>query len=470
MGLAQYNMKIENKKLIRKIQKRGISYIVIFLVVGALLIGCALYLDNREDVRFRWYRYIVGFVNVYSEDLKGILLAIKCAIMESAVDYCNMVVTYNTILAAAVIFFYSILENRRGGISHRTLIAYSFGSWLIPVLFSVTLLLVPMMYVVKSLKLQLTTIACILYIFCLQIMIIFVILKSASFNNCIRFISYVEICQYEILNKEIEKSKYIWLYLVRHLEQVIKSNELTLDKIRVVRSLLWVPFYKKNIFWGGFKIQNSAFKYNDLDCLYRFYYENLTVVFRCLSKEENGAERREIYLVLYEFLEKFGEQYQKLKKCNNRWNDCKKRNQGDLKKMCDIYQMVISAIMNAALSSKIAEREAFCNYIFNNCITDDSILIRQLNLYILFQEAMNAIDISDNAPVNMKGISCLNKWKKLQYKESGSFAMFWYTWMNLYTIPIWKRIEHFERAYDTLTGYSNASEIITGIIIQIEQR
>lgn len=50
------------------------------------------------------------------------------------------------------------------------------------------------------------------------------------------------------------------------------------------------------------------------------------------------------------------------------------------------YMMTTAGIMNAILDSRTPDAEGFCNYVLNECITEDGIRQKQIGLYFLFQE------------------------------------------------------------------------------------
>ena len=233
---------IEDGKLISKIQKKGWCYILIVTIIEIIMILISVIYDTNGGKINDIYHWGWCLINKFSKskviNICNIENVIKCLD-----EFCNMVVTYNTILTAAVIFFYSTLENKRGGIAQRTIIAYGYGSKVIPALFFETLVATPFIYIVKGMNLYLTTWVLLFYTFWLQLTIIYIILISASFAGCIRIICYVELKQYEEM--KINNDKYIWIYLSRHLERAIKSDELVNDKLRFVRAIIWTPFKKR---------------------------------------------------------------------------------------------------------------------------------------------------------------------------------------------------------------------------------
>lgn len=446
----------EEKQLIRKIERKGIRLLMVILAIGCIMIIPALFLDLNDSIRYGCYEQLGIGVGDEFTGSNLFLTEMKLALYHSLEDYCTMIITYSTILTAAVIFFYTILENRSGGIPYRTIIAYTFGSWVVPVLFAGTLLFMPILYTIHAAELNVTLFFSSLYLFLIQVAIIGIILISASFNFSIKVICFVEVKQYKILQEQLHTNENSHLYLIRHFEQIIKSDELDVDKLKFIRAIIWVPFYKGI----GIRKQCDAarLKSNDLGAVYRFYYENLLASFQYLKIKESEMERSGIYLAIYEFLNKFRSWYEK------------ERNSESEKEMRNIYHMMVSGIMNAALMSGVEERGAFCNYILNQCIADEEIQIKQLNLYMMFQEALYALDREWETQINIKEVTCLGKWNRISSEDFADYALFWHVWMSLYSMPKWKRFEHFGNAIETMAGYRCSSLPIAEFITQIEQK
>ena len=102
-----------------------------------------------------------------------------------------------------------------------------------------------------------------------------------------------------------------------------------------------------------------------------------------------------------------------------------------------------------------------------------NILNRQVTLFLLFYEVLYSIDIVPsiikNSGLSFPNINFIYNWKNPQPEEVGFYARFWCIWMEEYSLSKEKSMEHFQRAYDTLIGYSNSSKVIFNLIFRIEQ-
>ena len=54
-------------------------------------------------------------------------------------------------------------------------------------------------------------------------------------------------------------------------------------------------------------------------------------------------------------------------------------------------------------------------------------------------------------------------------EEINFYAKYWYIWMHVYSLPLEKRMEYFEKAVMMMKGVSNSSWPISYIILRVEQ-
>lgn len=161
----------EKKKgiVLRKffLTKKGWIWLSI-LVAGVIAIAWALKVDiypkSGNDFACQWWPEI------------------RSKLWQASGMICDVVVAYSTMLAAVVIFYYSVTENKRLGVPYRRLIAYTVGPLTIPILFVVTLLLAVFMVVSHHMPWKHTTYVCAIYILLLQTCIIIEILRSTSYD------------------------------------------------------------------------------------------------------------------------------------------------------------------------------------------------------------------------------------------------------------------------------------------------
>lgn len=436
---------IEDKKLADIFRKKWSGKSLLLITIGTVLF-LGVILEFFAILKLEYYgNKVLEYLNV------------KSIIADSVDNYCNMVITYNTILTAAVVFFYSMLDNRRVGIPYRTIISYTFGSKSVPILFVITLLGAFLIYPLLAADKGTIVFMVATYIFVVQLIIIYIILKSTSFHYCIKVVREIEIKQYKRLKTDTEIREYIWLYFLRHLEQAVQSNEISTDKTRMVRAVLWVPFYKKKRIWSRYQCSVDELKDDaSIEQLYCFYYENLTAVFQHLKGKNDYLKRNEFYLILYEFVERLG-----------KWQ---KREYGDNEKVEEIFLIVVSGIMNAILASHTHEAQTVCRYILDCCIVDRRMQKQQVKLYILSWQMAFMLDDNLKISEHAGDVNCLQCWSWVESKKEIDFyAKFWYIWMNVYSLNLEKRMEYFEKAVLMMKGVSNSSWPIPYIILRAKQ-
>lgn len=443
----------KNSDLRKAVLKGMNKWINRYLFTGFICVVAALFVDIfKED--------IYAGTGVFIKEDSPIYIAIrelKQSLLRNFDQYCNLVTTLDTILAAAVIFFYSIQDSRRGGIPHRTILAYTLGSFTIPVLFVVTLIMLPWYYIAHSFGWNRTACVSLLFTYIIQMMIVVFILAATSFQYSVYAITNVEIRQFEALNVLGEKNRtnsvclgakveqnpfFSWTYLQHHMEQVTTSNELAVDKLLIVRRILRVPYYRREIrlrdelLEAGFgrkvfgkilpheKIEMSAKNLvsNNIERLYEFYYGNLVVVFTHLDQPGDAEYRDKMYLALYEFLEEL----------SGLFDDVLSKGNGGGKGIRN-YAMTISGIINAVMASNVEKAEGFCYYVLNNVVNKDIWNI-QISLYILFQEYLYRTNTNYAGMGKIEGIRNIEMWKNNFPQIPGLYESFWNIWMKYTTV------------------------------------
>lgn len=464
-------METENRLLIKKFYKTGTVYLSILFIVTLICVFACLVIDLNPEYKMDLYQIVKNCS--YLKDYISVLKTIKYRLHDCIELYCNMIITYNTILTAALVFFYSIMDNRRGGIPYRTLISYTFGSWTLPIMFMVTLLLMPIVYLIQE-NLRWTVFFLLCYMFFIQIFIIIIILRSSSFTSAMRVLTNVEFRQYRILDPSHKRGKYIFTpflklvpvkreyigqYFSRHMREIFMSTELLPDRIRMIRSILWVPFYKNK----KRKLSIERLYKNNLQSVYRFYFENISSLFDCSKKQD----KNELFNMLYEFLENFEKWFHESVKSN----DLTKKTLKILVNPTDVYHMVYCGILNAAMFSDIDEREVFCNYVFDHYMKEKALRNTQIDLYILFHEVFflvkkkSGYDITD-----LQEIKSLYEWESLSIEKIQSYGRYWKIWCDCFSINRENKMKHFIRASHTMCGICNESEIIFDIMQYIKKK
>ena len=370
---------------------------------------------------------------------------------------CDVVIAYSTMLTAVVVFYYSVTENKRLGVPYRRLIAYTVGPLTIPILFMFTLFLTVFMVVSQHVPWKHTMYVCAIYILLLQTGMILLILGSTSYNYGKLVICRVEKNNYrKEIYSEINDS-IIWGHYAGHLEKALRSEEITEDKKELLQEFLRIPFMKKA---GGLSSKyfcRKEFNGEELEKIYLFYFSNISSAFQNLDGREKEIERNELYSCIGSFVKELEDCFKP--DSHLKWKD--EKNEGEA-----IYHMVLSGIMNGMVYSDVEDKYRFCDYIFSECITNKELSVRQLHLYVLFQEVLH---IFIKKPE--KGSSRIRKlaeWETLETdNDSISFcADFWDIWVKLFHVSQAKRLEHFEMAMETMTGCNNKSQAVFEILLQ----
>lgn len=460
-------MKIERTDLIKKNSTKYDGKFLFLLLFAFILIIVAFISDLRYSSmpcsqQFIFFEKINHILHLLCPQDSTYLEEIKCILCAAESDYCNMISTFNTMLMAAIIFFYSLMDNKRLGVPFRTIIVYKYGSYTVPALFLFTLLLTPLLLTVQRAAMHNTTIVMVIMMFILQIVAVYIILRCTSFSFDIKVILRKEYEQYMELTENSAEYDNAWLYWPRHLEHAIISDELSADKMRIVRYILWIPFYKD-------KKCKTMLKYTlpqtSLEKIYLFYYKNIFSVFQKIKEEQYKTARADLYLVFYEFINNLDVWF----KDYNAIFRSEVNNDG-----AKIYHAIVSATMNAVLMSDVEEGEAFCNYVLNNCISKN--LNKeyrlahdvQLDLYVMFQKII--FEVNNRYVHSFNLIDLSESWHPLEAETLDFYAEIWNLWMNAYSFSNTEKMEFFFNAITTLQRKNNYSASIVSILLQREQK
>lgn len=464
-----------HKYIRRKMHK---IFYAILIIIGFITAG-AIIVDLCADCKADLYSYIAGNLKKIGDEWYQSGRDIKHVISENIEDFYDILITISTILAATVIFFYSVQDNKKEGIPHRAILAYSFGSLTIPVFFFLSMLILPVSFWLYHVNMKISFVVCIFFSYCFQMLIIALILFSTSFSYGLRVICNAEIRQYQKLckikkesSRDLENNpQFIWTYLMHHLEQAVTSDELIADKMMLVRELLKTPYHDKKRILA--KIQKNKYESsmskerlenNDLGRIYEFYYLNLSAAMEYLSRAEHRAERDKIYWVLYEFLDDLQKLYGKVDDVN----DLKK------KKARKNYMMTVAGLMNAVLESEAPDAEGFCNHILNECIKDEEVRLKQVGLYFLFQEYLYWTRIeekNDDKIIPVEYVNCINGvhgWR-MHSEDERIYYIFWQTWMEWTTVSKKSRIAYFSNAIAAMSGKKYYPGLISHIMLSINR-
>lgn len=452
--------------------------------------------DARRNINFKILLYLILATVVVSiffcqehaktcmtYSLIGSVLGFANGFKQTRLEQCfDIIMTLDTILAAAVIFYYSVQDNRKEGIPHRTIMAYTVGSFTIPVLLISIMVMMAINFWLISMHYVISAWVGLGFTFITQIIIIVWILLSTSCQYSIYAIRNAEIKQFQRLAEKLDKGvnntpSYMWTHFLHHLEQVVLSDELIADKLILIRSLLRTPYYQKKLSFSkwvvemiikdfGIKrnlnkeINIQSLALNPLTSVYIFYYENLVAFFGHINKKEDMEERNKIYLVLYEFMRELKNTYVKAVNQDNIVDTTANNYR-------DTYLMVMSGIINAILNSNLDDGEYVCNYIFNE-IVDRGVWEVQISLYFLFHEYLWQTNSEAVKLNNLIQIVGLEEWNGLsEYREV--YERFWDIWMEFDTSSPKGNFRYFIAAYRTLNGEKYESGIMLYIRLVIQE-
>lgn len=418
---------------------------IIFLLLGFFLILWAFCVDSGRDIAG-----IKQHVNYVCNT------EIKCILWEMAEAVFNIVITYSTALVAVVVFFYSVIDNKRLGIPCRRLITYTIGSWTIPVLFMTVLVLTVFMALVRFVPLRYTTVICEIYTLLIQIWVVIQILLSTSYQHCKRVICKNDKRRYHNgagLEREYGTE---WAYSFGHLERAIHSEEFISDKRELLTDYLWIPFNRRTgrlcrKLKGGKTLSETV----ELERIYQFYFVSILSSFQNFNGEEKHLERNQLYKCIGDFVSVLSD-----KNSKNIQNDAG---------MQYVYHAMLSGIMNGLVSSNVEDNIDFCVHMLSKCISDGDMGRRQLHLFVLFQEVLWMIN--QKLVSNSVKFKNLERWEPVRSKDVAFCARYWQIWNKMYELSFWDKMTHFECAMQTMSGRSNSgSFVIFEIMIAMKER
>ncbi|MDE7428908.1 MAG: hypothetical protein K2N00_06515 [Lachnospiraceae bacterium] len=414
---------------------------VLFFLLGGISITMTLIVDYGI-IRPESYIDMTSWVGV------------KCVLWEAAEFMCNVIVTYGTMLVASVIFFYSMIDNKRLGIPYRWPIKYTIGSHTIPILFMMTLLLTVFMVMARSASWKYTTYACMGYILLVQIFVIFNILLSTSYKHCKQII-----CR-------DERKRYIKgedLYDIRefagHLERAVHSDEFIQDKAELLADFLQIPFGKHIRKIYEKEMQKEIFdEKNEWKRIYRFYFVNTLSAFQDFDSDIKYLELNCLYMCIRDFLKEYIGQNGSGMKDMKRLFVRKYGEEEGIRKIRYIYYIVLSGITNGLLSGNARNCVELCRNILLKCELENEVKSNQMHLWVLFREALDLLDV-ETEPRNLE-MEELGKWELLEEEKVAFCADMWEVWMEMYDVSFYSKVRHFNAAIQTMTGHHNASDKI----------
>lgn len=177
-------------------------WVILFATLGCFVFVLGLDVLNGT---------LCGMIKSYIWGI-GSLEHAKDILISAMDDFGSLAITVNAVLAAAVIFFYSVQDNRKEGLPRRTILDYSFGSSAIQIWFIICLFLLPVNLFCNSFGLQITAFLgiCVSYFYqCVSLILIFL---STSHGFSVVVLCRSEIRQFNKLKETDyfkENGKYI---------------------------------------------------------------------------------------------------------------------------------------------------------------------------------------------------------------------------------------------------------------------
>lgn len=401
-------------------------------------------------------------------------------------DYQDFVSAVHTVLGAAVIFYYSVKDNQKVGIPPRTIMSYSFGSWAIPLLFAFSTVLVMDMIFVRNRGWFIWVLVSLAASVLTQILCVALILISTSYNYDVHVICNAEIRQFQYMRHDQDLNPIVWIYMMRHLEQAVKSDDLMGDRMVLSQKLLRTPFYEKEqLFNKRLRLDFSRVYVYPAFRFYGYYYDNLVPVFQYLASEKHKEERMKMYQLLYELVREVDEEYYKLENDGFQYLPHVEAQSEEEEKVTPLYGadgererknecrkkllIIVSAIMNAVLFAGPEDSEAFCNHILNECMKQDELRGCQVKLYFLYQELLhikgsNSLKLEHVGELNGNVIS-----QAIGQDEQKLYWDIWEIWCRDTNLDVKVQREYLYRALESLEGNSLESETVTYIVMQLKK-
>lgn len=346
-------------------------------------------------------------------------------------DLYNLATSLSSISGAVVILFYSVMDNRKEGIPHRRVMAFSFGSHSVPVLFIISIFLLLFGYISGITEHLYLSSFIWIYIMAMQFLIIYRILRSTSYEFCINKIQEMEMSQLiTYLDNEDEARKIgrsLDPYFIHYIDIAMSSGEITYEKIELTRKIFEIPFLMKE---EGRDLSVSQ--------LYHFYHENLEIACKHLSDNSLNS----LYNYLFELVYKWISNYE---------NEDK------------IYA-VISAIWNSVLISSIEGAESFCIELLNKIMQTKHLHQEKvITLYFMSLEYAFRRDEKNLRKQHLERINGFYDWNFNIERDSDMCRTHWEIWMEHVSLRNSAQ-EYLNDALDTLSNQTDKSVQLSYIL------
>lgn len=299
--------------------------------------------------------------------------------------------TTTTMVVAIVVLFYTIRDGQKMGVPTRTIMMYTFGSYSIPILLLLSLILVPTINLLKVTGN--VNSACLAIFFCyyFQLLTIFEIMVITSS----RYSSFIlaKVGKKYLRARQLKKPEKETLRIVPHLAGVLFSDESLSIKFSYINMFVYAPFYeleyyfkhmkntKKSIHTPSNNLKKDLILEYDDEILYQYYYNNLYEVFLNKQDFRSSGYYGKLHEKLINFVRIVTDIY-------NNQSEEDVQTEAKMRKKC---LLILSAILNSMLITAEAGAEKFLENFFvltmNSRVGLQSDLgSRMFILYLLFLE------------------------------------------------------------------------------------
>lgn len=451
--------KVQNE--INKIEKKGwkILFIFIFIIIA---FGMFLYyLSKDDDMMMLLNRLTVGdrtFTTLIKE-------------ANSLDIFFQWVTMMSSFASAAIIFYYTIMEQAQHGIPNRKIVAYSLGSVVVPGLFAFVLLVgIPLLVLASMLNQARFAIIIGILLYLVDVTLLLICILSSMRFFCMRVIKHIEHKQFEnfFLNddhyKEIgvqqddlkKEYKIVDSFenkIFYHIELLASNNELKTERFKTICEILKTPYWTG----GGiiFPMDYGRAERESSRAIYQYLYDNITIFIEktFLRKDMKDNEVDQIYSIFYEYIRALNEWYDDLKQPIRHNPDANPDPNANLDfdsdhiNEIDAYNYIAAwtAILGAVVTHSMEKKEEFCKYVMNCLIYNETIdnkKVKYLNnlntsIYIAYLEYLYVTRNHDNLDMLIHQVSqlhYLDKWKR-ETKDLKYIAHFWEIWFSNSTFP-----------------------------------
>lgn len=438
----------------KKLLKKGNWRIVVVLLTGVLLSAISLLIDQDRFALWGW----IG--SRLPEELRAEFDWARGILREKASLFYNLSVTLGTILAAVVVLHYSMQDSKREGIPRRTITAYQYGSYTIPVLFFWQMICLFGLTALLMFDLPNCLYAGLLYVGIIQVWIIMIIVKTSSFHRNCNIIYKTEKTQFIWLLRydNIADRQYIWSYLIHHMEQVMAGDGMLFERVEIIRKLLEVPdnVRKKCII----RCRGACRKERWRQVTHEYLFGNLRATIARLQPESEDA----FFNVLLRFLSEMGRQMAGIE-CTKGEKKAKESRTKRNIAMEMSYLTIAAAVMLSVVYSGLARAGVFCVHALNEAPVSERLRSRLLFLYLLSLEFVYRTGSARPFALDFEDIRDFDKaWERQEMEESeiyGYYLPYWIVWSLETGIPMERSLRYYRNAVKALLGKGKRSVLMS---------